>query len=145
MTVRYPRLNRTRFIGSLLASLVITGCGGGDGPYPVDGKVVFKDGKPATELAGYTVDFELDSGKKFSASGFVNADGSFTVATLKPGDGAMLGNHRVALSPPGPDDERPRPPPAIPDRYRSFQTSGLKAEIKAQRNQILLEVERIKR
>jgi hypothetical protein len=107
---------------------------------------MFKDGTPARELAGYTVDFELESAeKKISATGEVREDGTFTVGTFKGADGAVVGKHRVALSPPLATDDRPMPRAAIADRYRDFKKSGLIVEIKPERNQVVLEVERGKR
>src|SRR5438067_1497363 len=61
-------MNRTCFVrdarrrwgltaGAFLAAL-LSGCGSG-GPYPVEGRVVWKDGSPATELSGSQVVFDL--------------------------------------------------------------------------------------
>jgi hypothetical protein len=145
MTSSDQRHPWTGLSGLLLTALVVTGCGG-DRTYPVEGKVLFKDGAPAKELAGYTVDFELASAeKKISATGEVREDGTFTVGTFKGDDGAVVGKHRVALSPPLATDDRPMPRAAIADRYRDFKKSRLVVEIKPGRNQVVLEVERGKR
>ena len=128
-------------VGPVLAALAMTGCG--DRTYPVEGQVNFKGEGPARELAGFTVDFELDSDeKKAGATGVIKEDGTFTVGTHKGNDGALLGKHRVALSPPVADDDHPRVRSPIPDHYGSFQNSGLEVEIKAERNKVVLEVER---
>src|SRR5688500_5799336 len=97
-------------VGVLLMQTLLAGCGAR--PYPVAGKLVFEDAKPATELAGYTIDFESET-PRVSASGVVADDGSFTVGTTTPSDGAMPSTYRVALNPPLADDDRPRRPAAI--------------------------------
>ena len=82
---------------------------------------------------------------KNSANGIVQPDGSFTVGTLKDGDGAMLGTQRIAITPPIAEPEKPIPPKIIDKKYGDFETSKLEVEIKAEQNKITLKVERIKR
>jgi len=127
------------------AAVLLSGCGGGT--HPVQGQVVFKDtGAAATELVGYTVSLESVDGK-VSASGLVKPDGTFEVGTHKPGDGAVPGNHRVALNPPashelieGPDAKPPTP--LIPEKYGTFAKSGLEITVERSGQEIVLEVER---
>jgi hypothetical protein len=74
------------------------GCGSGSErsislTVPVKGKVSYK-GTPFTEG---TVHFEpTDAGR--AASGTIQPDGTFVLTTLKEGDGAAKGIHRVAVS-----------------------------------------------
>lgn len=105
-----------------------SGCGG-QRTYPVQGKLVWADGSPAKELVGYTVTFEsLEA--QVGASGVVQSDGTFTVSTNNPNDGALPGKHRVALTPPEPlNIDGPRPKPAANERYHSLDTSGLEATV----------------
>jgi hypothetical protein len=81
------------------AVLVTAGCAGGaDTPYPVQG-TVFLDGQPAKELAGGTVTFNSTELHK-SASGEVQADGTYRLGSLKADDGAIPGKYEVTVSPP---------------------------------------------
>lgn len=83
-----------------LAVLFLVACGGcGSGTVtlatlvPVKGKVTYK-GKP---LSMGTVRFEPD-GYGRMASGKLQSDGTFVLSTLKDGDGAAVGHHRVFLT-----------------------------------------------
>ena len=123
---------------------VASGCGGPPTAYLVHGTVVFPDGKP---LARGTVEFEAIGQKKpITASADVTADGAFQLGTFQPKDGAIAGEHRVAVISDyeiGTGVERPGelPPPQLHSKYRSFKTSGLKCTVKPQMNNILIEVE----
>lgn len=127
--------------GAVLGLVLFSGCG--KKTYPVEGEVVFDDGTPAKELAGYHVMFQSLE-HKASASGIVRADGSFTVGTMQDGDGSFLGPQRVALAPPAFELGKPRIPLLIDAKYGTFETSPLEAEIKNERNKITLKVERKK-
>jgi hypothetical protein len=109
----------------------------------VEGKIVWSDGQAAGELAGYTVTFESMEAN-VGATGVVREDGTFTVDTDRPGDGAILGKHRVALTPPDPlhDVDRPRPKAILPARYGDLAKSGLEATIERKRNEVVLTVDR---
>jgi hypothetical protein len=129
-----PRLfwARPGLLAVLLAVVPMAGCGG-DRTYPVEGQVVFQGGAPVRELVGYTVMFESE-GNRFNATGVVRPEGRFTVGTHQPGDGAVTGKHRVAISPPLPEGDRPPHPSLLPDRYARFETFGLEVEIKQEKN-----------
>ena len=83
----------------------MTGCGGGSGAMataPVNGKVTF-NGQPVT---GGSITFApIATGKDApgkSASGPVQADGTFKLTTYVSNDGAVIGKHQVRFSaPPG--------------------------------------------
>jgi hypothetical protein len=111
--------------------------------YPVQGQVVFEDGAPAKELAGYGIAFQAKD-VTANANGTIKDDGSFAVGTFEDGDGAPLGKHRVMITPPPPPIDAPRPRPVIADKYGNPETSGLTAEITAQTNKLTLKVERLK-
>ena len=84
---------------SAAAVLAFAGCGGGaNSPHPVHG-TVFLDGQPATELAGGTVTFNSDALHK-SATGEIQADGTYQLGSLKKDDGALPGTYQVTVSPP---------------------------------------------
>ncbi len=127
----------------LLLSMT-TGCGGAPTAYLVHGTVVFPDGKPLTRG---TVEFEaLGQPKPITASGEIATDGTFQLGTYRPKDGAIAGEHRVAVIADyeiGTGVERPGelPPPQLHSKFRSFKTSGLKFTIKPKMNNILIEVD----
>jgi hypothetical protein len=128
-------------VGLCLAG--IAGCGQ-ERIASVAGKVVWIDGQDATELAGYTVTFESMEAK-VGATGVVQSDATFTVDTERPGDGALLGKHRVALTPPNPlhDIDRPRPKAILPVRYGDLNASKLEATVEPGKvNQVVLTVDR---
>ena len=108
--------------------------------YPVTGTVVFKDsGQPAKELVDYLVSLESES-KPVGARGLIRADGSFVLETFAEGDGAILGTHKVTITALQdmkdalPEQRSPTPPPIVPAKYLSAETSGLVAEVKAGAN-----------
>jgi hypothetical protein len=107
-----------------LALAAAAGCG--SKMYPVQGKVVYKDGQP---LPGGQVIFEPeDPEAKFSVRGDIQADGTFQMGTFTDDDGVPAGTYRAAVVPkPSPNpDARPRPPPPIHPRFGRFDKSGLK-------------------
>ena len=95
---------------------------------PVDGaKVVFHTAAPV-------------NGKDYSAFGYTDGSGAFTLQTFRDRDGAVAGEHWVTVEkitysdPPAPRNEGDAVPPPVenshlPDRYRSPKTSGLGAEV----------------
>jgi hypothetical protein len=124
-----------------LAALSLAGCSGQTAP--VNGRVKFKDGSDVAVLAGYEVAFE-PAGGKASAVGQIAPDGTFKLSTFGADDGAIPGQHRVAITPPqSPDPDKPPQKPHIPAKYNQFETSGLAAEIKPGRNDVQLELERV--
>jgi hypothetical protein len=80
------------------AAFTVAGCGGADAPYPVHG-TVYLDDQPATELAGGTVTFNSAELHK-SASGEIQADGTYRLGSLAKDDGAIPGTYQVTVSPP---------------------------------------------
>ena len=126
-----------------LLLLLLAGCA--KKTHLVKGQVVFDDGTPAKELAGYYIMFESDD-PKASATGVIAADGSFTVGTFQEGDGALVGRQRVAISPPPAEVHKPPLPPApIAKKYGSFETSLIEVDIQAQTNELTIKVERLKK
>ena len=120
------------------------GCGGQPATYLVHGTVLFPDGKP---LARGTVEFEaLGQTKPITASGEIGSDGTFRLGTFAANDGAIAGEHRVAVISDyeiGTGVERPGelPPVQLHPKFRSFKTSGLKFTVKPRMNNILVEVD----
>jgi hypothetical protein len=129
-------------------ALGLGGCGK-SGIYPVEGKVVWKDGKPAKELAGCLVTFN-QAEKRTSSTGTIQADGGFRLTTTKPDDGAPAGEHQVLIlevgrKPLGGPDPTLLAPSVIDTRYADPSTSGLTATVKPGPNTITLTVERPRR
>jgi len=99
----------------------------------VSGKVT-ADGKP---LEAGTVTFISTDGQRPNATGAIKSAGSYTLQTVEPGDGAVVGEYKVAITDvdsaalntalPG----APVIPPksAIPKTYQDAGSSGLSAKV----------------
>jgi hypothetical protein len=93
----WPRPRWTAAVLGLVVLLPLAGCGGNQAP--VTGKLTHK-GVP---VRGGTVFFSpvgADDTAGKPASAEVQADGTFALGTNQPGDGAVVGRHRVTYSPP---------------------------------------------
>jgi hypothetical protein len=123
---------------ALCAALaVLAGCDRGPTLVPVTGKVLYK-GKP---LEFGSVMFQPSSGQP--AVGEIHADGTFTLSTFGPNDGAVVGSHKVriacyesqnpsAVKGPG---EQSLGKLLIPMKYTLFDQSGLTAEVREDRTE----------
>ena len=136
---------RLKIFGLVMLSLgVAPGCSRQPTTYLVHGTVVFPDGKPLTRG---TVEFEaVNQSKPITASGEIANDGTFRLGTFAANDGAIAGQHRVAVISDyeiGTGVERPGelPPLQLHPKFRSFKTSGLKFTIKPRMNNILVEID----
>lgn len=126
-------------LAALLLSLTVAaGCGAkGDETAIVRGKVTY-NGKP---VPNGTVMFNPDSPGP-SATGDIQPDGSYTLGTYKPGDGAVIGKHTVVIvamqdqAGALPEQRSPTPPPIVPMKYTSPATSDLKAQVEQKENTI---------
>lgn len=139
------RLDRWIIAASLC--LLVSGCGGGNGleTAPATGQVTL-NGQP---LPYGAVSFRPKAGSP--ATGEIQADGSFTLTTYRNGDGAIVGAHEVLVSateahagtakPVDPGMEAPIPKSLIPEKYASFSTSGITAEVKpGEQNHFVIEL-----
>jgi hypothetical protein len=109
----------------LAAAVVLFGCGRAD-LARVEGTVSYR-GKP---LEQGRVGFHPAEGRP--AFGDVR-QGAFTLTTYEPGDGALIGLHRVTVHsdvPADPNDAFSDRVALIPTRYAKPETSGLTAEVK---------------
>ena len=150
----------TAFFGCVLAaSLVafISGCGDGRAERaPVSGKVTM-NGQP---LTFGTVQFWPVEGRP--ARGEINKDGTYTLTTFDPGDGAVLGEHTVTVEAVTTASQAPKAKSfeeeiemsmnrdqvvvvgntrsLIPPQYATPQSSSLKREVKRGENKIDIEL-----
>jgi hypothetical protein len=116
-----------------LAGLGVAGCGpAGPKTYPVRGRVEFTGGDVG-QLAGSNVEAALENEPTVRASGVIEPDGAFTLATLDAGvlrKGAKEGKYRarIILAEEDATGKRRRPPPLAP-RFLQFATSGLALQV----------------
>lgn len=123
-------------LAGIFSALVLAWSGGGCArktgmeTAPVVGKVTYR-GKP---VPTGTVMFTPEEGP--AATGNIAPDGTYRLTTYREGDGAVIGRHKVtitALQDMGnvlPEQRSPTPPPLVPVKYLSAETSGLTAEVK---------------
>ena len=124
-----------------LALVTLVGCGADSNMRPVTGEVLFK-GKP---VADAKVMFMSPASAR-TASGQTNPAGEFALSTFEDKDGAVIGEHRVAVSiftdeavskMSLADQEAlgrglyKSKPGGVPPRYASHATSGLTAVVEA--------------
>ena len=129
-----PLAPLARAASLLLPCLILLGCGRGyELPTaPVSGKVLV-DGQPVTK--GQVI-FAPEGGR--AATGILGPDGTFTLSTYRPNDGAVVGKHTVTvISAERAADADPEDIDApmrwlVPRRYSDPGTSGLEFEVKAE-------------
>jgi hypothetical protein len=126
----------------LLLACTSAGCGSERAKTAsVKGTVTFR-GKP---VPNGTVTF-IPSGPGPAATGEIQKDGSFTLTTYRPGDGAVLGTHKVIVvavedtSTRLPEERNPLPSSIVPDKYTSAATSDLSAEVKEGENVVVFDL-----
>ena len=108
-----------------IVTAISAGCGGPK-TFPVTGKVTFK-GQP---LVGALVEFETTvDGKRVTAHGETQEDGSYKLESPGLGAGAVAGQHKIIVSPPG-REPGGRPPPAFDRRFQSYATTTLSFTVK---------------
>jgi len=105
---------------------------------PVRGRVLL-DEEP---LPFGSVMFQPPTG--LPARGIIQPDGSFVLSTYQPGDGAVVGLHKVRITcfeSQGPqsagaeDRELPAGKSLIPQHYNHYGTSGLEEEVHVDRTE----------
>jgi hypothetical protein len=135
------RLSRRGCLVGLAAATVWAAAGcNANGCYPVRG-VVYLDGQPATELAGGTVSFDSAELHR-SASGEIQADGTYRLSSIKKNDGALPGTYQVTVSPPE------RPPADERGKHAGTKSAGfvepkdLQVTVEAKSNDIPIELHR---
>ena len=123
-----------------VAIVAVSGCSGVKIPSLGQvGGIVTLDGQPLTKGQ---VQFLPDSSKGTKgrmAVGIIGTDGRFSLTAFKPGDGALVGFHKVViiceedLPTFDPNSKVAMQPPKslIPIRYNDANTSSLTAEVKS--------------
>ncbi|MFO0956565.1 MAG: hypothetical protein U0800_03750 [Isosphaeraceae bacterium] len=137
-----PKLNH--FASALLATItligsatILPGCGSGPEMGRVTGKVTYKD-QPVTK--GTVTFVPVDPSKGRNATGSIMSDGTYTLQTENPNDGALVGDYLVSVT--SREDElldyipkKPVPPKRLtPEKYESPAGSGLKFTVKGGSN-----------
>jgi len=122
----------------------LAGCN--TGHYPVQGKLVYADTEePVKELAEQEVIFSSEKLGK-SARGTIQKDGSFQLGTVKENDGVVPGEYVVTLTQPYREPDRPYTGDRVVDqKYEDPATSGLIAEVKAEKNEFVFKLRRIEK
>jgi hypothetical protein len=134
------RYSRGRLILAVLMLTALAGCG--SRLRPVEGQVVFTDGKP---LPGGMVIFEqvTSSGPRVAARGDIGPDGTFRLSTYAQDDGVPEGNYRVAVAPPLPADVRQLSGARMfPEKYENPETSGLQFQVTSGKNVFQIKLDR---
>lgn len=162
----HTRLTLGLFLLAGCSVLALSGCGGAKEDewsakrpktYKVQGKVTY-NGQP---VDGAIVSFQSTGTEVRGATGTTNASGEFQLRTFEANDGAVPGTHKVTVTksvvsggdPSYFDVDSPNygkePPPEaqpstkhlVPEKYGSFETSGLTAEVKeGDSNPVVLEL-----
>src|SRR6187200_507383 len=108
---------------SLTALFLAAGCDSRPTRVQVSGKVLI-DGEP---VKVGSVDFVPEKGRK--ASGILDANGNFTLTCFEPGDGALIGTHRIEILASDAINDTTTKWYA-PKKYADRRTSGFVQEIK---------------
>ena len=130
-------MRRSSGVCAVMMLVAVSGCGGGaDAPQPVSGKVTIKGGGP---LEKGTIRF-TNPAKKVSATGTVDATGSYQLSSLGANDGALVGDYTVTLSGTesgggyNPSGETAPAKKPIDDKYDADSTTDLKYTVKPGKN-----------
>ena len=123
-----------RSLGLALLLLALPACGSRRPDlYPVHGKVFF-DGRPAPGALVVFHPIRQTDPNLPKPHGTVRGDGSFSLGTFAPDDGAPPGDYNVAvvwLATPAPAaSQKGDTPNRLPTRYAHPQTSQLQAQVK---------------
>lgn len=139
--MRFRLTCRPIFLLMFTALALSLGCG--ESPtVPIQGQVVWEDGTPAGDLEGYAVEAEIKGGKHV-ARGPIGPEGRFVLSTFNEHDGAEPGEYMVLVAPIPRGEHEPPVPVALPERFQSFETSGLSFTVRRGKpNEVVLKVSR---
>ena len=125
-----------QFLLHTLFAIILTGCNPSyqKETAPVRGTVTL-DGRPVS--AG-GVSFSPAAGR--GAGGLIAVDGTYTLGTYTKSDGAIVGKHKVAISPPEQGEEvtdLPAGSVKLPKRYHNSESSGLEFEVQPNQENVI--------
>ena len=120
-----------RLCFALLVALTVAGCGEGPEYLPVTGTVKYSDGTvPKGDAPAITFQ-PVDAGpKRKGASGTIADDGTFSLHTIQPGDGAQPGDYKVTVHV---MKGYPRGKPMVAPKYTDATSTPLNATVDASR------------
>jgi hypothetical protein len=146
-TIRTADCYQTGWKPALLGLALLVsaaGCGGGPPLASVSGKVTCQgaavDG--GTLIFSPLTEDTMAAGRPGQAQ--IQSDGSYTVSTERPGDGVVLGKHRVTFTPPEqqltPEQRTDPNYNAPPPRYAGYGLKDAEVEVHAGSNTINIEL-----
>jgi hypothetical protein len=111
--------------------------------HPVRGSV-YLDGSPVAGAFVVLTEQEPKGRRGARGDGMTEADGSFVISALTPGDGLPAGKYAVTVTLRKPlfTPEGKRGPNLLPAKYADPATSGLTAEVKEGANELKIELTR---
>lgn len=142
----YRSTNGLAITGLLMVIAFAPGCSDRLATYPVSGKVQFRSGG-----AVHVGSIELKSREHgVHARGTLDTDGSFTLTTYEPGDGAVAGEHDCVIVQmimvEDVSGHKASTIGVIDRRYSSYATSGLVVTVQPDEpNSVLIEVDGIRK
>ncbi len=136
-------MSRSVILPLCVAGLIVSGCADSSRMkvYPVSGKVLYK-GEPAVgaEIAFFGLDEELMTPAAPFPKAVVSADGTFSLSSYAPGDGAPTDNYAITIvwkkSEAADPEIRETARDTFRGRYASPETSGLAAEVQPRNNEL---------
>jgi hypothetical protein len=132
--VKEMTMAKRNWVIAAFLSLGITACGSGETrkqTFPVTGKIVLADGKPAQHALVVLHSTTPEAGAEpLRPRGKVSSDGSFKLTTYDGDDGAPAGKYTVSLELwlAGARAEDP-PVNKLPAKYSKPETSGIEVTI----------------
>ena len=131
---------RTTILFALWLAAACSNSGERSKTYPVSGRLTFKDPqKGNVPVDGARIDFvpageNLTARQRDHAGAITGADGSYTLQTYAPGDGAPPGQYIVLVTwnKGGGDGERATGTDRLNGKYNNRNSPVLKAEVKPQ-------------
>jgi hypothetical protein len=113
----------------LIVALTLAGCGESISYVPVTGTVKYSDGTiPSGDIATVTFQPAAAGPETKGASGTIGQDGSFSLHSVTPGDGARPGNYHVTVHV---MQGYPRGRSVVADKFTKPDTTPLKATVEA--------------
>ncbi len=138
------------FVSLLVVILGLNGCETNEKPifpvYPVKGTVKYADGKP---LIDGWIEFTSQAGetKGRNSNSKIDKDGSFEMETFARGKGAYAGPVTAVISEPASEFDPEtggvkNPGVKVLEKYKNYETSGLKYEIEKKDNTLNIIIDR---